>query len=64
MWRCKKEGCKCEEFIAPAVEYHEWKVNMHGTFLEDVECKESDGPKSDDEVYCAECGTIAEWEDE
>ena len=57
---CKKCGCK--EFVTHAVEYHNWKVDEHQNFIEDLGCYESSGPESDYDYYCSECGQVAEKE--
>ena len=46
------------EFITAAVEHHDWVVNGHGDFIEDLGCAET--VVDTEELFCRTCSTQAE----
>ncbi len=55
-------GCSTKAFITGVIEYHDWKVDEHGNFLEDLGSEQSEKPRSDAVWTCTACGAEAEVE--
>lgn len=53
-----------KEFITVAHEVHDWKVDEHGNFIDDLGCSETaHGPDSGNVWTCVACGAEAVFDD-